>query len=482
MKLVRTGVVLAAATLWIGALPAVAVSAPTWRIAHIVALPQGGSSVPDGYLPGFACASAGNCVVAGDYMDAAGTVNGLIANEVDGTWKAPATLAPPSDAASTPQVQPSSASCGSEGNCVVVGSFETGSQDIEPFIGEEVDGKWRGATVASLPPNAVSEHQIAQLHSVVCTSAGNCSAVGTYAIAAGANTRVEGVELTEVAHVWHSSELALPAGTNVDPFANLGQLACSSAGNCVADGEYFDADNATLGVLVSEVAGVWQTGVTLTLPGNASGFADVSLSSIACAAAGNCAAIGTYETAVGDLEGLTVNEVQGHWQRAVEIRMPAGAAASPLVFYYGFAGISCPSAGNCATGGQYRDATGDYEGFLLNEANGVWQTATELQLPVGAEMAGKNGGVVALTCPLAGECSAGAAYVDGYGDYQAYIVSEVDDVWSASTVVALPTGATTVGVDGGVYGVICFAGDRCTASGSYLDAAGDYQGFTLSTG
>ena len=38
----------------------------------------------------------------------------------------------------------------------------------------------------------------------------------------------------------------------------------------------------------------------------------------------------------------------------------------------------------------------------------------------------------------------------------------------------------SVGVDGGVYGLICKAANRCTGVGSYLRSATVYEGFTIS--
>ena len=61
-----------------------------------------------------------------------------------------------------------------------------------------------------------------------------------------------------------------------------------------------------------------------------------------------------------------------------------------------------------------------------------------MKLPAGAQEAGKNGGVVAVSCVSVGNCSAGAAYLDGSGDYQALVVNRVSGTWQTGTKVALP--------------------------------------------
>ena len=262
----------------------------------------------------------------------------------------------------------------------------------------------------------------------------------------------------------------------------LGQVACASPGDCSAVGSYIDANNVTHALIVSEAAGTWSPGVSLLLPGNASAYPTASLSAITCSRGASCTAIGSYEDSRGNYEGLAVTETNAKWGRAIEMRMPASAGANPHVFFYGYGGVSCRTKGNCSAGGQYRDASGDYQGFLVSEVNGVWQSATKLKLPASAQQAGKNGGVVAVSCASPGNCSTGAAYVDASGNYQALVANQVAGQWQIGTKVTLPPGATTVGVDGGVYGVVCQKSGACVATGSFLSGATNYQGFTIATG
>jgi hypothetical protein len=101
-----------------------------------------------------------------------------------------------------------------------------------------------------------------------------------------------------------------------------------------------------------------------------------------------------------------------------------------------------------------------------------------LTLPSGAVQAGKNGGVVALSCVSAGNCAAGAAYEDSSGNYQALVVSETNHAWTTSTKITLPAGATTVGQAGGIYALDCQRTGVCDAVGSYETTSGNYLGFT----
>jgi hypothetical protein len=482
MKFARTALVLTFTVSLAAVVPAGAALAPSWKLAKIVALPTGATGLPQGYLPALSCPSAGNCIAAGAYSDAKGKTQGLLLNDVGGVWKSPMILKAPKNAAGNPSVTISSVSCGSRGNCSAVGLYQDQAGSSESLFDDEVGGVWKSATEGALPSNALTTSQNAQLHSVSCASSGNCSAVGTYWDTTTPQPSTQGYVINEVAGVWRAAkEVTLPPGANANPMVNLAQVACSSPGNCSVVGSYIDANNATHGLTVDKVAGTWLPATSLLLPGDASAYPSASLNSLACASNGNCSALGNYEDASGDAQGLAVTETSGQWGRAVTLAMPVAAASNPHVFFYGYGGISCRTNANCSAGGQYRDTQGDYQGFLVSEVHGEWKAATALALPRGAVQAGKNGGVVGVSCSSSGNCSAGAAYLDASGNYQALVVNEVAGAWQTGLKVTLPAGATTVGVDGGVYGLVCQKNGACVATGSFLKGTTNYQGFTLAT-
>jgi len=484
LKFSRTALLVASLATLTVAVPAGANNAvPTWPAARIVALPSGATGLPQGYLPALSCPSAGNCVVGGAYADASGNTQGLLLEKVAGAWRSPKRLVAPADAAANPAVTISALSCARARNCAVGGSYQQKGGNSQSFVAGEVRGSWSGARVVVLPANAAATGQTSTVRSLSCASAGNCSAVGNYLTKTSPVGHADGYAVSEVRGRWgRAREIVAPAGANVNPFVSINQLACSSAGNCSAVGSYVDANGVTHGLTVNEVGGVWAPDRPLALPGDANAFPGATLSEISCVSNANCTALGSYTNAAGAIEGLTVTELSGQWSRAASMSMPTGAASNPHVFFYGFSGLSCPSIGNCSAGGQYRDGAQLYQGFLVSEVAGRWSGATELALPSGAPAAGKNGGVVAVSCPSAGNCSAGAAFLDGVGNYQALVVNEIAGNWLAGTQVKLPSGASTVGVDGGVYGLVCNTATSCTATGSYLGSTTTYQGFTLATG
>jgi len=452
---------------------------PTWQAARNAALPSNATSLYNGNLSVLSCPAVGACAAAGIDQDANGKTFGLLLNEVGGVWRDPTNVSPPANADASYGVSIYGVSCGAPGYCSAVGTYADSAQNQLTFIVDQIDGVWQKATEVNLPANADKNSQVSDLHSISCTSAGTCSAVGAYDVGVGAISIEQPFAVSEVAGHWTSaSEIALPAGTNFNPFGELNQVSCTSAGNCAAAGSYIDQNNVTHALVVSEVAGTWRAGSSFALPANASAYAGATLSEVSCASAGNCSVAGSYNVSGGAVEMLVGTETNFAWARASEIQLPASAAANPHVLLYGFGGISCASNGNCASGGQYQDKVGNFQGFLVNEINGHWQAATELTLPSGAVQAGKNGGVVALSCVSAGNCAAGAAYEDSSGNYQALVVSETNHAWTTSTKITLPAGATTVGQAGGIYALDCQRTGVCDAVGSYETTSGNYLGFT----
>lgn len=457
-------------------------SNPRWQNAQTMALPTGATGLPQGYLPGLSCPSAGNCSAVGAFTDSSGHTQGLLIDETSGSWGTPHQLIAPSDAASIPLTTIYAISCAAGGNCAAGGSYQDANGNVQSFVAVESSSTWQTAKKVTLPADALVSAQYSNVKAVSCASPGNCSAVGTYLDSTAPIPRIEGFTLQEVNGSWGSAVRAqLPPRANFNPYVTISQIECPSTANCVAVGSYIDSQNATRPLLLSETSGKWATAKALSLPNDTNAYPLASLSEVTCVSPGHCVAIGTYTNRVGATGGLIATLEAGTWGRAEAMSVPVNAATNPHVLFYGFNGVSCSSIGNCSVGGQYRDRSGNYQGFLVDETNGVWQGASEMALPTGALYGGANGGVVAVSCPSDGNCSAGAAYVDASGSYQALIINRVNSIWQAGTKVILPAGGDAVGVGGGIYGLICDDSGPCTATGSYLDGAGNYQGLTIAS-
>jgi Big-like domain-containing protein len=115
--------------------------------------------------------------------------------------------------------------------------------------------------------------------------------------------------------------------------------------------------------------------------------------------------------------------------------------------------LSCRTAGNCAVGGYYLDASGDKQPFVANEKNGAWGNAQPVAGAVGIGRS-VQGEVTAVSCASADNCAATGtvSFADSTGpdgDPQSnpagfFVVDERNGVWG--TAASGVTGAIALGV------------------------------------
>jgi hypothetical protein len=174
------------------------------------------------------------------------------------------------------------------------------------------------------------------------------------------------------------------------------------------------------GAAAAASRGTW--GAAQEVPGtgalNTGGEAVVS--SVSCAAAGNCAAGGYYVDSAGHAQAFVASEVNGTWHTAIEV---PGTAALNQRGGAGVGSVSCAAAGNCAAGGSYADSTGHGQVFVVSEVNGTWHAAIEVPGTATLNQGGRAG-FFSLSCASAGNCAAGGFYTDSSRHAQAFVVNE----------------------------------------------------------
>jgi hypothetical protein len=163
---------------------------------------------------------------------------------------------------------------------------------------------------------------------------------------------------------------------------------------------------------------------------------------------------------MGDPSGSRVtprnfDAIDAIWGKAFEVpgiaALDAGGSADVI-------SISCPSPGNCSAGGQYATAKNEDAAFVVNEVNGVWSKAQK----VTGTAAG--GAINSISCASAGNCSAG-----GENYPKAFVVSAVNGIWGKAEVVP---GAAAAGIDqSSVSSVSCGSAGNCSAGGYYSNGA-----------
>jgi hypothetical protein len=187
---------------------------------------------------------------------------------------------------------------------------------------------------------------------------------------------------------------------------------------------------------------------------------DAQVASISCARAANCAAGGFFKDGSGHYRAFVVDETNGVWGSAIEV---PGMAALDLGGYASVRSVSCAAAGDCAAGGSYSDGSGYNQAFVVSEKNGVWGNAIEVPGSAALNLGG-DAQVVTVSCASAGNCAAGGSYADGSG---AFVVDEANGTWGSAE--QLPHSAGLL-ANVGVTSMSCTGAGDCAAVGGYFVA------------
>ena len=130
------------------------------------------------------------------------------------------------------------------------------------------------------------------------------------------------------------------AGSNADTnvHAKVVSVSCAAAGNCTAVGGYIDSSGLEQGLMLTETAGVWATGVEAILPAGTPSSASAFLNSVSCASAGDCGAVGYYGDfptglfhGVHRYHGLLLTETAGVWTPGLQASAPTTTGTNPRV-------------------------------------------------------------------------------------------------------------------------------------------------------
>jgi hypothetical protein len=418
------------------------------------------------------CPSAGNCTVGGDYSDSNGDPHTFVADETDGSWGNAIQL-PGTESGSI-----SSLSCASAGNCAAGGSFSDSSGGQES-VADEVNGIW-GNAVEIPGLAALDTGDNSNVFAVSCPSAGNCVVGGYYA---ESFTLWQPYVASEVNGTWGNATEVPGMATLNKGEAEVQSISCTSAGNCSAGGSYGGVETASSVIdsqafVVNEVNGVW--GNAIQVPGSAAlnTGTDAGVISMSCSSAGNCSAGGNYTDSSSHAQAFVTEEVNGTWADAIEV---PGTAALNTGGNGWVASVSCTSAGNCAAGGQYTDSSHHAQAFVTDEVNGTW--GDSIQIP-GTGLGTGIGQAFSVSCGSVGNCVAGGSYnvtVGGFGSSVAFVASEVNGTWGDA--IQVPgTPAASEFSNSTVYSVSCPPSGGCAVGGQDLDYTSDpdFEAFVAS--
>jgi len=377
----------------------------------------------------------------------------------------------PGMAALGPGGDMSSVSCASAGNCAAGGAYVDGSGNVQAFVVDEKNGVWGDAV--EVPGSAALNVGIpgagARVTWVSCAGAGTCVAVGQYT---DSSNNAQVFVADEKNSVWGDAvEVPGTTALNIGGRAEVFSVACASAGNCAAVGYYTDGSGRRQAFVVDEKNGVW--GSAIEVPGSGAlntappGDVGAGASSISCRRPGNCAAGGYYENGATGIQAFVADEKNGVWGNAREVR---GNAAFKTNFGGRVNAVSCPRVGNCVAGGYYtpRHNTpqrGRQTAFVVVEKNGVWGKAIDVPRTMRENWRAVT--VSTVSCASVGNCAAGGAYRDADYGWHAFVLAEKNGVWGAAVRVPGTNGNNGTG-DNPIRAYAAVTSISCVSAGNCL--------------
>jgi len=218
----------------------------------------------------------------------------------------------------------------------------------------------------------------------------------------------------------------------------------------------------------------------LALPTPNNGVYEGYLPAMACASPGNCVAAGTFNDGNSNQQGVILNESNGVWQTGIQITPPNGPVArSQGVSLYDAA---CGAVGNCSVTGTYLDTAGSQFTMVINEVKGVWQPSLTLALPSNASTSGLQSQPHSITCASSGNCVVVGTYNTNSSLFvtTGFVANEVNGVWHKAVAVTLPSTANA-NPQVTFNQVSCWAVGSCDAVGGFADTSGVTHAFVLTS-
>jgi hypothetical protein len=466
--------------------PAGSASTPNASAAQsgwsIVSSPNGAGAL--GTFDGVTCVSASDCWAVGYYYSP--PAYQTLVERWDGTaW---AIVSSPNTSAAQDNIL-NSVTCVSASNCWAVGSYYNGTA-YETLI-----ERWDGTSWAIVSSPSVIDTQDDELDSVTCTSASDCWAVGSYYdnadIGTGYRTLIEHWDgtawvivsspnksatgsylLTSVACVsasdcwavgdgggtltehWDGTSWAIVSSPNTSAagFDSLASVTCVSASDCWAVGGS-STDN-----IYQTLIEHWDgTSWSIVTSANTLPVENNTISSVTCASASECWAVGYYEPR-GAGSAQAAHTLIERWDgTSWTIVTSADTSSTQDNLLHG---VTCVPASSCWAVGHF------YNSGLIQTLTEHWDGTSWAIVTSPNTSTTLDNELQSVTCVSASDCLAVGYYVGGAGANQTLIERWNGTAWA---IVASPNTSATEG--NFLTGVACVSASDCWAVGYYINAS-----------
>jgi hypothetical protein len=383
-----------------------------WKGDQLATLPSDAAANPQVDLNDLYCGNGPSCVAAGDYIDGAGNQEAMVLTEHNGAWSAATRVTLPSGAIAggSQLAELNAVWCASATNCVAAGDYTDSQANQQGLTVTETNGTWGPGSATPVPANAATDPQVA-LTALDCQSISACDVVGIYNDQEG---NQEAEILVGSAPSWGNGEANLPGDAAVAAQqVQINSLACGASANCVGAGAFIDnAGNEQPLILLANGSNFSTLQAAMPANADTASNPDAQLTSVWCSSAGNCSVVGDYNDANSNQQGMMLTETNSSFAPATELSLPTDAdqpdaGANPQVTLNG---LWCSSPGNCVAGGAYTNVTQAEVPLVSTETNGTWGPGLALSLPAGAATNGNQTASLASVFCASSSCSAVGAF------------------------------------------------------------------------
>jgi len=368
---------------------------------------------------------------------------------------------PPANATSTPHESLTGISCTTTA-CVAVGSYETTSRAGVPMIATRRPAGWTRAIAASLPAGHATAYSASALTGVSCPDATSCVAVGSYE---DTSRSVLPLVAVESAGTWGTGfTIGLPSSPGANELSRLSSVSCAAVGDCTAVGSFIDQHGTPALLAASATSGSWGTGTQIALPPGAGtrprALGSVGLDAVTCTDATDCVGVGSYLDGAGSYLPIHVQEVSGVWRAAARAGLPTG---TPGIGSAALDSVSCIAVGSCVAVGYDTNSAGRMAPVIERESGGAWGRVVAIGFP--ARFATPTAGSLSAVACTKRSCTAVGSIVATDGTVIAVVLVDDGGHWQPlQRLGSLPT-ADPHPRASMLAGIACPASNACVGIG-----------------
>jgi hypothetical protein len=260
-------------------------NAGVWSAVTEATLPSDAGTSPAATPIALDCVAVGDCTAVGYFQDSHTDSLGVMLNESGGSWSTGTQALLPTDAAPPTSYNAQTTvlgalACPDATDCTAAGSYTDAYGNTQALLISEATGTWGTGQEVSLPSNSetTATDQTADIDAISCPSVGNCVAGGNYTDTAENN---DSLLVTETNGVWSAgTEVPLPSNAGQAQYSAVEGVNCSSAGNCTVIGTYDTHFGDGLAYTIQETNGVWGSASALAAPAASSLEVELSVYSL----------------------------------------------------------------------------------------------------------------------------------------------------------------------------------------------------------